>query len=106
MLASGNWSLRQLAPALSLRRNDEDAFGPEQLGGAGVGVGGGGGGGGAPEGRCEWHLRQERSNNMYLLPLFPLEEGGGRSGGDAINERLRDTGASEERERLVICLGI
>lgn len=47
-----------------------------------------GGGGGAPESgqvvalggvlwRCEWHLRQERSNNMYLLPLFPLEEEGG-----------------------------
>lgn len=23
---------------------------------------------------CEWHLREEKSNNMYLLPLFPLEK--------------------------------
>lgn len=29
---------------------------------------------------CEWHLREEKSNNMYLLPLFPLEKGMARGG--------------------------
>lgn len=42
---------------------------------------------------CEWHLRREKSNNMYLLPLFPLEKGMGG---------LTELGEGEERNQCLV----
>lgn len=48
----------------------------------------------------EWHLRREKSNNVYLLPLFPLEKemvGGG--GGAELGEGEGGKQRVVERER-------